>query len=188
MPRVAVPGKQGSIVDRVWDLRPALKPAWFAMKDAVKERTGLPIDVREVVRYRLAGLNGCQLCLAGRDPEALAAGFDEETYRQIPSWRESTLFSSSQRAALDFADLFAQDHLRVDDALFERLSCHFDDGEIAALAFFVARYLGFGRLAHVLGLDDACDISGTTNALDFHVAPSGQPRREVTAASGTGPV
>jgi alkylhydroperoxidase family enzyme len=57
-----------------------------------------------------------------------------------------------------YAELFLLAHERIDDALFDDLHREFTDAEILDLTFFTARYMAFGRMTHVLGLDDSCAL------------------------------
>lgn len=148
-------------MDRVWELTPHLVPAWAALKDAVNRQMSLPIELLEVVRYRMALLNHCALCMAGRDPRAVRRGFTDETYAAVGRWRDADTFDARQRLALEYTERFALEPEGIDDELFERLHAEFDDAELLELTFYVGRYLAFGRLAHVLGLDDACELAPT---------------------------
>ncbi|HVY10768.1 MAG TPA: hypothetical protein VHB18_11570 [Mycobacteriales bacterium] len=42
--------------------------------------------------------------------------------------------------------------------LMERLSAHFDAGEIVELSLVIGKYLSQGRLMQVLGLDQTCSV------------------------------
>ena len=60
--------------------------------------------------------------------------------------------------AIEYARLFASNHLAINDDLFARLHEHYSDAEILDLSVCTARFLGFGRLTQVLGVDAACAI------------------------------
>ena len=60
-----------------------------------------------------------------------------------------------EKDAIEYAGLFALEHLAIDDAMFERLRRHFDEGEIFELTVTIGRFLAFGRLTRVLELDAA---------------------------------
>ena len=62
--------------------------------------------------------------------------------------------------AIEYTELFAADHLKIDDATFDRLRQHFDEGEIVELTMTIARHLAFGRLTKVFELDQACPLPG----------------------------
>jgi alkylhydroperoxidase family enzyme len=75
--------------------------------------------------------------------------------------------------ALEYAELFATDHLMIDDTTFDRLRDHFDEGQIVELTMAIARHLAFGRLTRVLELDQMCPLPGTgseddTKPVNFH--------------------
>lgn len=165
MPRIDVPDGAGSLTRRVWGLRPQLRAATDAMSHAVFSQSDLPPRLRELLRMRIAQINGCQVCLAFRDAAAAADGVDEQTLAAVGSAVASNLFSARERLVIDFAERFALDHHSLDDAYFAELREHFDDGEILDLTFCVARFLAFGRLTRVLGLDDECAVAPTADEL-----------------------
>jgi alkylhydroperoxidase family enzyme len=82
----------------------------------------------------------------------------EAMYAEIGGYRTSQEYSAAERLAIEYAELFATDHLAIDDAFFSRLAEHFSDAEILAMTVVAARCLGFGRLTHVLQVDLACPI------------------------------
>jgi alkylhydroperoxidase family enzyme len=86
------------------------------------------------------------------------AGVTERFYEDIEGWRTSPEYSEPERLAIEFAERFALDHLAIDDALFARLGAAFTDAEVLDLAFCTARFLGFGRMTQVLGVDAACPL------------------------------
>lgn len=54
-----------------------------------------------------------------------------------------------------FAEKLAVDHHKVDDALWTEMRRHFSEAEIIGLAAHTTRYIGFGRLNEIVGLDPA---------------------------------
>jgi AhpD family alkylhydroperoxidase len=164
MPRIVVPDGLGTIGERVWQLRPAFSEAVIAMSEAVFEKSELPVRLREAVRMRVAQINGCRTCQAYRDERAKRAGVDEDLYLAIRTYATNSYFSHHERLALEYTERFVAAPDSIDDAFFVRLKHEFSDAEILDLTFVVARFLAFGRLTHVLGLDDTCEIpigSGT---------------------------
>jgi AhpD family alkylhydroperoxidase len=159
MPKIHVPDGAAPLTRRVWQLRPQLRAATDAMSDAVFARSELSPRLRELLRMRIAQINGCQVCLAFRDEAAAADGVDEEVLAAVGSPVAASTFSARDHLVIDFAERFALDHHSLDDAYFEMLLEHFDDGEILDLTFCVARFLAFGRLTRVLGLDDECVVA-----------------------------
>ncbi len=62
----------------------------------------------------------------------------------LPNRRTCT---DAERAALRFADLFATDHLTIDDAVYDELRAHFSEDQLVALGLHCAFCVGLGRLA-----------------------------------------
>jgi alkylhydroperoxidase family enzyme len=57
---------------------------------------------------------------------------------QVPSWRDSKLFSEAERVALEYAERITYTDRQVDDALFTELKKHFTDPQIVELTAAVA--------------------------------------------------
>lgn len=135
---------------------PALGASAEALLVAVySEANPLPPLVREAVRYRIARANECLVCGSAR----LIQGLSEEFYERMTEWRDvPELYDAQTRAALDFAERFATDHLSIDDPQFASLQEHFTQAQIAALGISCAYFSAFGRLTRVLMLDHACSV------------------------------
>ena len=161
MPRINVPEGADDVTRRVWELRPALGEAAGHMTRAVFEESGLRPRLRELVRLRIAQINGCRLCLAFRDPAADKDGIDDEAREAVGRPIAAARLSRREQLAIDFTTRFAVDHRSLDDSYFDELRQEFDDGEILDLTFCIARFLAFGRLTTVLGLDDSCPLPGS---------------------------
>jgi alkylhydroperoxidase family enzyme len=78
--------------------------------------------------------------------EAKIAAIDDET---------SNLLTPRERAAIRFAERFAVDHLKIDDAFWSELRRHFSEAEIIELVAHTTLYIGFGRFNAILGLEPA---------------------------------
>ena len=69
-----------------------------------------------------------------------------------------------------FADLFATNHLAIDDAVYDELRGHFAEGEIVELGVHCAYAVGMGRLAATWAVtDDVPDAFRST--ADSPLAP-----------------
>lgn len=161
-PRISLPdGDQLDIV-KALSLRPKLAGAVGAMNDAVFAST-LDWRLHELVRMRIAQINGCTVCLAWRTPEAAAAGVTDELLTSVAGWREAGELSDSERTALEFTELFCTDSVSISDELMVRLAQHFAPGEIVELSLVIGKYLSQGRFMQVLGLDqDSCAVPAGT--------------------------
>lgn len=112
--------------------------------------------LKELVRLRIATLNGCVLCKSVRmAPEVVA---EEEAASGVDRADEAE-FTPRERAAIHFAEKMAVDHHNIgdDDVAFMRR--HFTDAEFLELAMMAGQYIGFGRVLAMLQLEvAACPI------------------------------
>jgi len=65
---------------------------------------------------------------------------------------EDPVFTPRERAALEMATLFTEDHRAISDAHIERWKQSFTDEELIELGTFMAFADGFGKLVEMLGL------------------------------------
>jgi AhpD family alkylhydroperoxidase len=157
MARIALPSGDQPDVVKALMLRPALAEGVAAMNAAVFA-SSLDWRLHEVVRMRIAIINGCQTCLTWRSPEAVDAGVTEDLLAAVATWRASELFTGSERVALEFTELFCTDSVGIGDELMTTLEQHFDSGQIVDLTLVIGKYLSQGRFMQVLGLDEACAV------------------------------
>jgi alkylhydroperoxidase family enzyme len=68
----------------------------------------------------------------------MQAGADDEKIRQVPTWRESRLFSEMERAALEYAERMTITGEKVTDELWQRLGAHFTEAQMVELTAAVA--------------------------------------------------
>lgn len=146
--------------------RPRLAPAFTAFSATLHREAELPARLRELVRLRIAFHNQCRTCMSIRYAAARDDGVTEDLVCSLERPSEAPDLSEPERAALRFADLFATDHLAIDDTVFADLRRHFDDGEIVELAMVSAHYVASGRLMAIMRVtedlpDDAARAEGT---------------------------
>jgi AhpD family alkylhydroperoxidase len=158
MARIALPdGDQPDVVKALM-LRPGLSKGVGAMNEAVFA-SSLDWRLHEILRMRIAVINGCQICLAWRTPEAIDAGVTEGLLGVVADWRNNRQFTDAERVALEFTELFCTDSVAITDELMARLGEHFDAGQIVDLTLVIGKYLSQGRFMQVLGLDQAqCSV------------------------------
>jgi alkylhydroperoxidase family enzyme len=112
--------------------------------------------LKELVRLRIATLNGCALCKTVRmAPDVVkeheaAAGVDNA---------DAADFTPRERAAIHFAEKMAVDHHNIGDEDVARMRQHFSDAEFLELAMMAGQYIGFGRVLAMLQLEvAACPV------------------------------
>ena len=68
----------------------------------------------------------------------MQAGAGEDKIRQVPTWRESELFSDMERDALEYAERMTITGETVTDELWARLRGHFSEAQLVELTAAVA--------------------------------------------------
>jgi alkylhydroperoxidase family enzyme len=133
---------------------------WHANTDQAAGSARLSPRVKELVRLRIATLNGCKTCKAARlAPDTVS----EPQAAGIDAYEESADYSPGEKAAVAFAERMALDHHSIGDADILALREHFDDAEILELMMMAGQYIGFGRMLAVLQLETvACPLPATT--------------------------
>ncbi|SCF57400.1 alkylhydroperoxidase AhpD family core domain-containing protein [Streptomyces sp. Cmuel-A718b] len=71
---------------------------------AAAARAGLPVTLVELVNLRVSQINGCAYCLRAHTRAALEAGENPQRLGLLAAWRETDVFTPSERAALALAE------------------------------------------------------------------------------------
>jgi AhpD family alkylhydroperoxidase len=108
---------------------------------------GLEPALLELVKLRASQLNGCAYCLDMHSKDARAAGETEQRLHLLAAWRETSLYTERERAALAWTEavtLVAEGH--VPDDVYAEVSARFSEPEVVALTLAVVAINGFNRL------------------------------------------
>jgi len=116
---------------------PSLSKKLFELSQAVKE-SSLGNTLLDLVNIRASQLNGCALCLDMHCKEAKIHGERELRIYHIPIWRESTLFSDTERAALEWTEAVTKlsEH-GVSDEVYDRVRLQLSETQISELTFAI---------------------------------------------------
>ena len=68
----------------------------------------------------------------------MQAGATDDKIRQVPTWRDSTLFSAMEKDALEYAEKMTITGEKVTDELWGRLRGHFTEAQLVELTAAVA--------------------------------------------------
>jgi alkylhydroperoxidase family enzyme len=154
MARIELPDGDGLEVGRALTLAPHFADVVIGYEKAVA-RTSLEPRLHELVRYRIAQLNECTVCLGYRRTDS---GADEELLSQVSGWRTAETFSATERAALDYAEQFSGSSAAISDSLITELQDRLGPEGLVDLTLVIGKYLVMGRFMQVLGLDQTCVI------------------------------
>ena len=126
--------------------QPEIAEALAALNAALRSGT-LPPRLLELVRLRIAFHNQCRSCMSVRYQSAIDDGLTEDVVCSLERPADAPDLSDAERAALKFADLFATNHLAIDDSIYDELRHHFTEDELVELGVHCAVALGVGRLS-----------------------------------------
>lgn len=76
----------------------------------------------------------------------------------MAEWRTYEGYTDAERVALEYAEKFATDHKKLDDAFFSRMREHFSDEEVVDIAVCVGTWLALGRITMVMGVNTSCPL------------------------------
>jgi len=147
---------------------PAVAEALGALTAALRSTGTLPPRLLELVRLRIAFFNQCRSCIAVRYQSAIDDGLDQDAVCSLEQPAEAENLSAAERSALRFAELFATNHLAIDDVVYDELRDHFSEDQLVELGVHCAIALGVGRLSATWDVSD--DLPETT-APSLRAAP-----------------
>lgn len=121
----------------------------FSGASQVVTGSTLPTSTQELVKLRASQINGCGMCTDMHTKDALAAGEDQTRLFLVAAWREATVFTEAERAALALAEegtRIADVAGGVSEETWQAVRKHYDDDQIAALIAVIAVINAWNRL------------------------------------------
>lgn len=118
-----------------------------AANKAVTE-SSLPAATQELVKIRASQINGCSGCLDMHTKDAAAAGETSLRLNLVAAWREATVFTDAERAALEVTEQgtrLADAAGGVTDEAWANAAKHYDEDQLAALVAQIAIINAFNR-------------------------------------------
>ncbi len=170
--RITLEQTDGSLMTGPGDLyAKEIAGAGNAFAYAIYEHSTLPLRVFEAARIATAMINGCKICMnwqSKRDVHqmGIAGGVtsngeapDDAFYSNLLS-NNLEGFSARELIAVKFAKAMGTEpkQLAKDEKFWAEVKDIFTDAEITDLTYCIAGWMGMGRVAHVLGLDNNCTI------------------------------
>jgi AhpD family alkylhydroperoxidase len=111
--------------------------------------SALPAATQELVKLRASQINGCAVCADMHAKEAAHAGETQLRLNLVAVWREATVFTEAERAALELAEQgtrIADAATGVTDEAWANAAKLYDDDQLAALVSLIAEINAWNRL------------------------------------------
>jgi AhpD family alkylhydroperoxidase len=108
----------------------------------------LPVATQELVKVRASQINGCAGCLDMHTKDAEHRGESSVRPHLVAAWREATVFTEAERAALELTELGTRlaDGDGVSDGAWANAAKHYDDDQLGALVCLIALINLYNRL------------------------------------------
>ena len=123
----------------------------------------LDADLGSFARMAAAAEVGCSFCLDFNYFMAHNRGLDEERAREVPRWRESSVFTPLERQVMEYAEAMCQTPPAVTDELSDALLAELGPAALLELAAKVSLMNATARMNIALGIRsdhyaDACGL------------------------------
>lgn len=126
------------------DVAPRQYGAMFRLSSSIELDHGL----RLLLEVRASQINRCAFCLDMHWKDARGAGESEERLYMLSAWRESSLFSEREQAALDLCEAVTEiAGSGVPDHVWERAAATFSADELAQVVFAITVINAWNRLS-----------------------------------------
>ena len=112
----------------------------------------LPAATQHLVRIRASQINGCGFCLDMHTKDAAQDGETSVRLNLVAAWREATVFTDAERAALELTEQGTRlaDGGGVTDDVWANAAEHYDDEQLMALVAQIAVINAFNRANVIL--------------------------------------
>ncbi|MET7567486.1 carboxymuconolactone decarboxylase family protein [Streptomyces sp. NPDC005492] len=125
----------------------------FMAVGKVIDDSPLPTATQELVKLRASQINGCGFCTDMHSKDAAAAGETAVRLNLVAAWREATVFTDAERAALELTEegtRIADAAGGVPDEVWANAAKHYDEDQLIALVTLIALINSYNRLNVVL--------------------------------------
>jgi AhpD family alkylhydroperoxidase len=109
----------------------------------------LPLATQELVKLRASQINGCGFCTDMHAKDAVEHGESWTRLNLVAAWREATVFTEAERAALELTEQgtrIADAAGGVTDEAWANVAKHYDQDQLGALVSLIALINTFNRL------------------------------------------
>jgi AhpD family alkylhydroperoxidase len=116
---------------------------------AVLSNSTLPAVTQELVKIRASQINGCAACTDMHTKDAEHAGESSVRLNLVAVWREATVFTEAERAALELTEQgtrVADAAGGVTDEAWANAAKHYDEDQLGALVSLIALINTYNRI------------------------------------------
>lgn len=122
----------------IWAHQPKMMMAMGKYNQAIRKGKSLDERTKNMCELKGAQMIGCEWCVDLGSQICRNSGFSDDELLALPRYRESDLFSDSEKAALDFTVGVMRTPVDVGDELFARVRSYFSDEQLVELTALLA--------------------------------------------------
>jgi len=124
----------------------------FIAAHRVLADSSVPRGTLELMNIRASQINGCGACLDMHTKEAAHAGETTLRMNLVGAWRETTVFTDAERAALELTEQGTRlaDTSGITDEAWAEAARHYEEEQLAVLAGQISLINAFNRLNVIL--------------------------------------
>lgn len=111
-------------------------------------KSSLEKNLIDLIKLRASQINGCHYCITLHTANLRKLGESEPRLEALSTWRESSLFTKREQAALAWTEavtLLPETH--APDEVYQEVSSNFTEKEIVDITMAIIAINGWNRLA-----------------------------------------
>lgn len=130
---------------------------WYELMQNIEthvKNSGLPHKLIYLVKVRASQINRCGYCLDMHHKDAIREGETIQRLYLLPAWKESPVFSDSEKAVLNLTEVLtpiSDSQPEVIEEAFERVTTYFSKPEIANIVMCINQINAWNRIAITFG-------------------------------------
>ena len=136
----------------MWHNRPVLK-TFFAFSGKAEKWDACDLQLKSFAHMATVSMVGCSFCLDLGYFQAHDQKLDVAKAREVPRWRESTVFTALERDVMEYAEAMTQMPPAVTDEMSERLLDQLGAPALVELTAFIAAANMVSRANVALGIE-----------------------------------
>ncbi|MBB5785231.1 carboxymuconolactone decarboxylase family protein [Nonomuraea jabiensis] len=116
--------------------------------EALLHESELPTTTLQLIKLRASQINGCGYCVDMHSRDLKKAGESDERLWSVAAWREATVYTPAERAALALAEEATRlaDGTGVPDAVWEEAARHYSEKQLGLLVVGLAMINAWNRI------------------------------------------
>lgn len=127
---------------------PELFKKYLEFSTAAKTASSIEASIQHLIEIRASQINGCAFCVDMHVKQATIHGERPLRLHHLAIWRESTLFSPRERAALAWTEaLTTLPPHGVPDDVYDKVRTQLSEKELSDLSFLVMAINGWNRVS-----------------------------------------